>query len=116
MSYRKLDENGDMTFGSGLLNFYNQSVEEVAQSILTRLKLYRGEWFLDTTEGLPLAAVVGKNAIDTIQPAIRQRIINTPTNPVINELAFFFNPENRTSSLKADVSTIYGSIQLATEL
>lgn len=116
MSYRKLDDNGDMVFGNGSLDFYSQSVEEVAQSISTRIKLYSGESFLNTSAWLPLPAIVGKDAQATIQPAMRQVIVETPTNPIINSLDYAYDPAERKATLRIDISTIYGQTQLTQEL
>lgn len=49
MLYRTLDTNGDYQLG----HFLKNSPETVGQAVLTRLKLWAGEWFLDTTYGTP---------------------------------------------------------------
>ena len=46
MRYRIEDANGDMTWGSGDKNFYYNQPEAVAQAVMTRLRLWSGEWFL----------------------------------------------------------------------
>ena len=62
MKYRKLDENGDMTFGAGLDNYFIDSAEAVAQSVLTRLRMWLREWYLDTNDGTPYyQQVLGKH-------------------------------------------------------
>jgi hypothetical protein len=53
MRYRKLDANGDYTFGGGSNDFLVNTPETVAQAVMTRLNLLQGEWFLDTTAGMP---------------------------------------------------------------
>ena len=53
MRYRKLDAAGDFVFGHGAADYHRDSPEAVAQAVLTRLKLHRGEWFLDRSEGTP---------------------------------------------------------------
>jgi len=53
MKYRRLDVNGDMSFGAGVSNFLINSPEAVAQAVMTRLKLFQGEWFIDTEIGVP---------------------------------------------------------------
>ena len=53
VKYRRLDGAGDMVFGSGL-NAFLTDLEAVTQSVQTRLKLLRGEWWERPQDGLPL--------------------------------------------------------------
>jgi hypothetical protein len=49
---RYIDENGDVSFGRGARNYLSGS-PATAQRLGTRMKLNRGEWFLDTDAGIP---------------------------------------------------------------
>jgi hypothetical protein len=49
---RRVDSNHDMTFGSGMLNFAT-GAEAAAQNVRCRLLVMAGEWFLDTSAGVP---------------------------------------------------------------
>lgn len=51
MRYRREDPEGDYTFGQGDGTFLVNSPECVAQAVKTRFELWKGQWFLDTTEG-----------------------------------------------------------------
>ena len=51
MKVRKLDSSGDMIFGRGPSAFLHDG-DAVVQSAYTRLKLNRGEWFLDMAQGV----------------------------------------------------------------
>ncbi|OZO80851.1 hypothetical protein CG700_28170, partial [Escherichia coli] len=53
MRYRREDADGDYTFGQGDDTFLIDSPECVAQAVKTRFELWRGQWFLDLTEGTP---------------------------------------------------------------
>lgn len=113
MRYRILSEDGDMTFGSGSLNFFIDSPDAVAQLVLTNLKLWVGEWFLDLSEGTPFAqAVLGMNKKETATPAIRNVILNT--NGVKSIISFSENidPNERRYSFSAIIDTIYGQTTL----
>ena len=53
MRVRKLTPAGDYTFGNGLSGFYHDEPLAVGNKISERLKLFLGEWFLDSTDGTP---------------------------------------------------------------
>ena len=108
MRYRKQDENGDYVFGNGQKDFYIDQPEAVAQACNTRLKLFTGEWFLDTTEGTPyLQAILGKNSIDSADVAIRSRIVGTQG---FKSLESFESEklEGRIYKATGRIDTIYG--------
>ena len=53
MIYRKLDENGDYSFGNNSFDFVSDD-EAIAQAIKTKLYLFYGEWWEDISLGLPM--------------------------------------------------------------
>ena len=78
MRYRKLDANGDYSFGAQQADFFVDSPEGVAQAVQTRLGLFTGEWFLDTTDGTPWRTeVLGKYTQDSYDAVIKDRILTT---------------------------------------
>ena len=113
MRYRKLDSNGDMTFGNGLVDFYIDVPEAVVQSVLTRLRLWVGEWFLNELEGTPYSqAVLGVGKTQTIEPAIRSRILSTAGVTEIVSLNVVINADKRTANINSVINTIYGTTTL----
>lgn len=113
MRYRKLDATGDMTFGNEQADFFRDQPEAVAQAVWTRLRLWAGEWFLDTEEGTPYQqAMLGTNKQDTIEPAMRERILETQGVTEIEELQVVIDPNNRVANIAATINTQYGSTQL----
>lgn len=79
MTVRKLDSDGDLALGAEeFLTGY--TAEEVAQNVLTRLKFFLGEWFLDTTDGTDwFGSVLGKGSVlASRESVIRQRILLAP--------------------------------------
>lgn len=108
MRYRKLDANGDYTFGQGDGAFLVESPEAVAQAAQTRLGLWAGEWFLDTTEGTPYATeILGAGTQETYDIAIKERIINTPG--VVSIDAYASVLDGRALSVGVSISTRYGA-------
>ena len=78
MRYRELSPTGDYLFGAGGQNFLVDSPEMVAQSVLTRLRLWSGEWFLDVTEGTPwMTQILGENTKSLYDLAIQSRVLQT---------------------------------------
>lgn len=77
VKYRRLDGEGDMVFGSGL-NAFLTDLEAVTQSVQTRLKLLRGEWWERPQDGLPLfQRILGKPCTDAQREAVDLILIET---------------------------------------
>jgi hypothetical protein len=117
MRYRKLDANKDMTFGNQQADFYRNVPDASAQAIDTRLRLlvgeWYGEWYLDLEEGTPMQTrVLGKGTLETAEPTIRDRILNTQGVDSIESFSTSFNPDTRVFSYQAVVETIYGTITM----
>jgi hypothetical protein len=103
------DANGDMVFGNGLLDFYIDSPEAVAQSVQTRLLLWAGEWFLNIEDGTPYQTnVLGTNKAKSAPIAIRERIFKTNGVTEIVSFDYDINAETRHLSIRATINTIYG--------
>lgn len=109
MRYRRLDQNGDYTFGQGSANFWTNVPNGVAQSVQTRLGLWTGEWFLDNTEGTPYATeILGYNTQPLYDMAIKARILATNGVTVIDEYSSSFNPATRALTINAlSIVTVY---------
>jgi hypothetical protein len=99
-----------MTFGRSQVNFYNNTPEAVAQVISTRLGLFVGEWFLDTTAGTPWGTkILGKYTERTRNLAIQGRILGTPGVQEITAYSSAFDPDTRRFVVSCTVSTVYGT-------
>jgi hypothetical protein len=105
MIYRALDANGDYQIGTFLAN----SPACVAQAVQTRLALWQGEWFLDTTDGTPyMQDIIGIRTNYDFE--IRSRILNTPG--VVSIVDYQSSVINRTLSVSGTIDTIYGVTQI----
>jgi len=113
MKYRRLDTGGDMVIGHGDADYLKDSPECVAQAVVTRLRLLRGEWFLDLTEGTPYApAVFGKHTRESYDFAIRQRVLETEGVSGIEEYESMFDGETRKLTVNIRINTVYGPAQV----
>lgn len=121
MRYRKLDANGDMIFGHGAADFWHNTPEGVGQSVLTRLLLFAGEWYLDTGAGTPWGGfplndlvvqqgrILGVHTQLTRDAALRERILLTTGVIALNNYASQFDPNSRSFAVEATIDTIYGA-------
>ena len=127
MRYRKLDELGDYVFGNQQADFYIDSADGVAQAVKTRLALYTGEWFLDTTDGTPWRTeVLGKYTMAGYDAVIKDRILSTQILTSKNVIAdavteivsytSVFDPDARKLTVTVTINTIYGQTMTATTI
>jgi hypothetical protein len=115
MKYRILDQNGDYSFGRGQQNLTYGSYA-VAQAIKTRLLLLQGEWWEDTSLGLPLfQQIIGQSGLQkNVKIAdllIQNVILNTPNVTGISEFLSAF--QNRSYSFQCNVQTAFGDITVS---
>jgi hypothetical protein len=104
-----LDSNSDMTFGKSMANIYIDSPDGVAQCVLTRLRFWLGEWFLDTTDGTNWAYdVLGKYTAGTRDPMIQARVLGTQGVSDIAAYASQLDRETRAWSVQVTINTAYG--------
>lgn len=107
MTVRLLQPDGDITtqgvqFTSGL--------DEVEQTIRTRLRLFLGEYFRDITDGTPwFEQILGKGvSVDARDAAIRNRVVNTPNVIRLTSYSSDFNINTREYSVTIGVLTSFG--------
>lgn len=109
MRYRKLDNDNDMVFGNGRADFLVDTPETVAQAVITRLKLWAGEWFLDTSIGTPYQeAILGTGTSETIEPAIRRQILETQGVTGIESFSMERDRDARKVFINVVINTEYG--------
>lgn len=114
MRYRALSASGDHTFGQGNANFLVNSPATVGQSVLTRLKLLEGEWFLDVTDGTPWSTeILGEHMQDTYDAAIRARILDTDGVTGLSFYESVRDPNTRKVTVTATINTVFGQTQIS---
>ncbi|MCT4707342.1 hypothetical protein MUA04_02180 [Enterobacteriaceae bacterium H11S18] len=115
MRYRRESSSGDYSFGQGDNNFLTDSPECVAQAVNTRLQLWRGEWFLDTTQGTPYwQSVLGKRPDKAWPLILRDRVSQTPG--VKSVLSVETSQQaGRRVTFNATIDTLYGTTTVTSE-
>ena len=115
MTVRRLDsETGDI-ITSGV-QFIGDK-EEVAQTINTRLRLFLGEYFRDIKDGTAYWEIIfNKNAPPQLRDSeIKRRIAETEGVTQVLTFESNYDINSRNYTVKAEVLSVYGLIQLNIE-
>lgn len=116
MTVRKLSPTGDFTFGQSQLNFISNSPQTVAQVVMTSLKLWLGEWYLDVTLGMPwIQGVLGKNNQSTADITVQDYILGVQGVTDISKYASIDDQSTRKYSATCTIDTLYGSTPIDVE-
>lgn len=109
-----LDNNGDLVIPLQ----HVRGIDAVRQGIQVRLRMIRGEWFLNLDEGVawldndvvaPDEAILGNLFSDALLRAeARKAILKTPGVDTINSLQSSFDPTTRAGSVTFDVTAVFG--------
>jgi hypothetical protein len=91
------------------------SPDAVAQAVKTRLRLWQGEFFLDTSDGTPyLQQILGKrDATRNPDAAIKVRILGTLGVTGIAQYASVYDGNTRVLTVYALVNTLYSTQPVA---
>lgn len=112
MRVRRLDKDMDFSFGGNENDFYVDSLNAVAQSIYTRLKLLRGEFYLNEEEGVPLPQQFNiENSLLAIEEFYKQRILATNGVVSLESIKVSKDEENRVVTINYIVKSKYGLIE-----
>lgn len=107
MTVRKLDENDDIVTNGTI---FISGLEEIEQTIRTRLRLFLGEYFRDITDGTPwFEQILGKGAsMSAREAALRNRILRSPGVIRLTSFNTDFDLNTRKYSVTVGVLTTFG--------
>lgn len=110
MTVRKIDPSGDISTSG--IQFINGK-DEVAQTISTRLRLFRGEYFRNINDGTPwFQEILGKNGtVNNIDAIIRKIITETDGVQTIIDFNADFDINTRKYKINGSVLTQYGTTE-----
>ena len=114
MRVRRIDENGDWTFGQGLLN-YAKDNEAVAQNVKTRIKSFRNDWILDITANIDWFTLMSsRNNEETILSEVRRVCKATYGVQSVNAVELTNITGNdeqlREANISVSLTTIFGDV------
>ena len=110
-----LDANHDLLV-SGIDLALVDGAEQVRQQLLIKLKLWRGEWFLDTEFGTPyLQQILGKQlTMSGAIVALRKSILEVQGVRQILSFSYKFNNSTRKLEVEFTADTPYGIVEVNT--
>lgn len=108
-----LNSAHDLDTGSLDLKLVSDA-ERVRQQLLIKLKLWRGEWFLDTEFGTPyLQQILGKQlTLSGVLAALRKSILEVEGVQQITAFTYTYSNSARKLSVDFTVTTPYGAIEV----
>jgi hypothetical protein len=114
MSDLALDDSHDLRISAFDLVLLD-GAESVRQQLLIKLKLWRGEWFLDTEFGTPyLQSILGKQlTLSGALAALRQSILEVSGVRSIQELIYNYSAQQRTLSVTFTADTPFGLVEVS---
>lgn len=107
--------NGDFVFTSDV---DPRGTNPVNQDIFTRLRTFEGEWFLDTTTGVPWFQLIFAKGTPqaSIDNALQAAILETPGVTALLTYSFSLNRGARAATVNFLVDTTAGTISYADTL
>jgi len=106
MSVRKIEEDSDWTFGQGLGNYITKD-NEIAQNVVTRIKSFKNDYFLDNSQNIDWLNILGvKNNEDLILSEVRRVVQQTEGVQRVNDVSLIQNVE-RNAIIQINYDTIY---------
>jgi hypothetical protein len=109
MRVRALSPMGDYVFGQSQANFLVNSPAMVGQLVATTLKLWQGEWFLDTLYGTPwLQNILGVFGVKSVVDMLIQSVILAVPG-VTSIVSYSSTLQGRALSITVTIDTAYST-------
>ncbi len=104
---------GDLVISDHTLGFVS-GVDRVKQSMLIRLQIFLGEWFLDVNWGVPyFQNIFVKNPdLDSIDAVLKSIILEDVEVQSIAKYNSIYNNTQRIFSLSFEAATTFGNVQV----
>lgn len=111
MKVRALDSTNDWTFGRGLQS-YKSDLDALNQSIITRLRQWKGNCFFAVNEGVDWNSYLGRGTKKLLDLDIKRVILQTGGVLKISSYESTLDRDTRALSVTASISTVYGDLAL----
>lgn len=102
-----LDSSGDWRFGRGKAVYLRRS-DAIRQNVVTRLRSFTDDWFLDTAAGLPWFELLGDRETERrILREVETVVLGTEGVRAIERLTLTRPNRNREATIEIDVVDIF---------
>jgi hypothetical protein len=110
MKYRRLSSTGDYVFGYGNTCFVSDA-PAVQQAIQTKLNMFQGDYWENTSDGLPFFQKLAGGSKEITDLLLQSRIMQVPN---VKGIASFKSSvdSNRKYSAAISVNTVYGTVEV----
>ena len=109
-----LDSNRDWRFGKGRA-VYKRNADAIAQNILTRLRSFRGDWYLDVDAGVNWIELLGNPGTEKrIIRAVESTVLQTEGVISIQRLAIIRRNANRGVTIELQYTDVFTQQDLQT--
>lgn len=107
MSVRAITANGDWTFGKGRADYIRGS-KEIQQNVVTRLRSFKNDWFLDVDAGIDWIDLLGKRGTEPrILREIERVILQTDGVVSIDSLDLVSRDSNRGVTMEIRFTDVF---------
>lgn len=107
MRVSRVTTTGDWSFGKGRANYARRSAA-IQQSVVTRLRSFTDDWFLDISAGSPWAELLGtKQTQARILREVEARILATDGVRTIDRLRLTGVDKQRAAAIELSITDIY---------
>ena len=111
MSVSRLDKDGDWTFGQQLAGYIRGS-EEVKQNVLTRIKSFQRDCFMDQSAEIDWFNILqNKNTQQVTENQITRTVLGTAGVTRLDELNLVIDTQNRKATVFLTYTDIYENTQ-----
>lgn len=103
-----LNSNDDWTFGRGRAN-YKSASNAIGQNIVTRLRSFKRDWYLDNNANIDWITLLGTRGITTneIRDQVERTVKATEGVARINKIEVNLDRVQRTVTININVTDIY---------
>lgn len=107
MKVAGINSSGDFLFGRGR-NSYKTKSNAIAQNVVTRLRLFTDDWYLDVDSGIEWVELLGtRGNTDRIRRAIEKSVLQTDGVKSISRIEIEQNAEDRSISVILEYNDVF---------